>query len=227
MTRHAGVSVLLGLLMAACGVGDEGGGPGGDDGPPIEDPNPNKITCSATFKVTTGSFQLSPTPTWEEAHPPPEGTPRSATDCWPVGTWTFSAAIDPTAPVLDINDDGKGDRCGEVTGTTAPTLAATYSFKVTRTPLIDNNGTPTEPADDTQIGWQEGYEYLGDMATFKSVHVSEGGGAQCEGTLEMRSADKTAFWTFKPDLTLPIDATTGTIEGLGEYTLYAEAQNDQ
>src|SRR5215218_2236425 len=109
MVHKAGMSVLfgIGLLTAACGVGDDD-----DFKPDPIDLNPNGVVCSAAFAIT-GTFAA--------------GTPARPvevpTGCWPVGLWTFTAAIDPAADVLDIDGDGKGDRCGTVAGTAAPSLA--------------------------------------------------------------------------------------------------------
>ncbi len=190
MTK-AGALVLLSsvLLMGACGVGDDGGG-GGDP-----DPNPNRFKCTSNFK-TQG--------TWTEGQPVrPAEIP---TGCWPVGVWTFTATIDETQPAVDITGDGVGDRCGEVAGTTAPTVDASYSFRVDR---VD---------DPNSDGFVESYTYLGDMSTFHKVTVSEGGVGDCEGSLEMISADKKSVWVFHP-------AETGaTIVGDGDFTLYLDPQ---
>src|SRR5678815_2968621 len=64
MKRNAGICVVLALSLGACGVGDEGGDDGGDDQPPLNEVNPNHLKCTATFQVTSGSFQMSPTPAW-------------------------------------------------------------------------------------------------------------------------------------------------------------------
>jgi hypothetical protein len=212
MTRNAGACVLLGLLIglltAACGVGDEGGG--GDDGgnpPDPIDPNPNRIQCSAAFTIT-GSFA--------------PGTPARPvevpTGCWPVGTWSFTATVDNTAEVLDITGDKKGDRCGEVAGTNAPALAPSYSFRVDRSPLNDDNGTPGDPSDDAIIGWSETYAYMGDMSTFLRIAVSERGGQACEGHLELISPDKKSHWELVPN------QTGTTIDGIGDFTLFMDPQ---
>src|ERR1044071_10476823 len=89
MTRIAGASVLLAALTAAagCGVGGDDGGttPPGDDQPP---PIDNSEICNASFTIS-GTF------TRDNATPPPTdpetGTPL--TGCWPIGTWSFTAAV--------------------------------------------------------------------------------------------------------------------------------------
>lgn len=186
MTK-AGAWILFSVMIGACGVGDDGGG-----GPDV---NPNRIKCTAAF-TTQG--------TWAEGTPvrPPE----IPTGCWPVGTWNFTAMVDATQEVVDVTGDGVGDRCGEVSGTQAPSVLAGYSFRVDR---VD------DPASD---GWLESYTYLGDMATFFKLGVTEGGVGDCEGALELRSLDKKEYWIFHP-------AETGiTIAGTGEYTLYLDPQ---
>jgi len=183
----AGALILFSTLIGACGVGDDG--PGGPD------PNPNRFQCTATF-TTQG--------TWTEGAPVrPADVP---TGCWPVGVWTFTAAIDNTQEAVDITGDGVGDRCGEVTGTSPPTLEASYSFRVDRVDDPNNDG------------WVESYTYLGNMTNFKGVAVTEGGVGDCEGSLQMVSPDKKELWIFHP-------AETGTtIVGTGEYSLYIDPQ---
>jgi hypothetical protein len=68
-------ALATGLLLAACGVGDD---------PVSDDRNENLgIDCNATF-TTAG--------TWTAAAPArPADVP---TGCWPVGTWTFTAKVD-------------------------------------------------------------------------------------------------------------------------------------
>jgi hypothetical protein len=68
-------ALATGLLLAACGVGDD----------PVSDDRDEQlgIDCNATF-TTSG--------TWTAAAPArPAEVP---TGCWPVGTWTFTAKVD-------------------------------------------------------------------------------------------------------------------------------------
>jgi hypothetical protein len=128
------------------------------------------------------------------------GTPvrdsSAPTGCWPVGTWTFTPTLDRTREVGDYNGDGKADRCGDVTGTTAPTVAASYSFRVNR---VDDGS-----------GWVDSYTYLGShTAPEVRVEVSGDGGGECEGDVELIDGEK--VWNFKA-------AQTGaTIVGYGEF----------
>ncbi|HEU0029561.1 MAG TPA: hypothetical protein VFQ53_02935 [Kofleriaceae bacterium] len=187
MTK-AGASLISSLLVMAvgCGVGDDDGG-GGDP-----DPNPNRLKCTAAFTLSGTFTEGSP------ARPVGQG------GCWPVGTWTFTATVNNTADVLDITGDGQGDRCGEVSGTTPPTVESSYSFQVNRV------------EDPSMDGLVESYNYLGSSPDFLRVHVSEGGAGDCEGTMEFVSQDAKQWWIFKPD-----QAGT-TINGSGEYNLYLE-----
>jgi hypothetical protein len=125
------------------------------------------------------------------------GTPArpadSPTGCWPVGTWTFSAT-------LDTNE------CA-----TAPALAASYAFRVDRTWVESSDSE----------GWVESYTYMGDQTMLFSLGVSEGGSADCEGGLELYSADGTEYWNFKP-----MQGDT-TIDGFGEYAKYETSQKDE
>ncbi|HVK89178.1 MAG TPA: hypothetical protein VM513_33885 [Kofleriaceae bacterium] len=88
---------------------------------------------------------------------------------------------------------------------TPPALASTYAFRVDR----------TDPDGD---GWVESYTYMGDQAMLYKVGVSEGGGAECEGGLELYSVDGTEYWNFKP-----MQGGT-TINGFGEYAKYETSQ---
>lgn len=200
------------MLFAACGVGDE------TDDPPGNENNPNGLRCSAAM-TTTGSFM--------EGRPRPldpigpdgiEGTPDDNTvplqGCWPVGVWTFTAAIDSTAEVVDIDGDGLGDRCGEVPGTQAPELEASYSFRVDRNEDPDSDGLV------------DVYTYLGSSAEFFSVKVSEGGGGDCQGIMEFKSADATMWWTFNPNICTSQNCTppSSNITGSGDFTFYLEPQ---
>jgi hypothetical protein len=189
--KTAGTFILIVGLMTACGVGDEGG-----IDPP--DPNPNKIKCSGAFTVT-GSF-VAGTP----ARPIDPETMMPIGGCWPVGTWTFTVAVDNTAEVPDVTGDAVGDRCGEVPGTQAPTVNPGYAFRVDR--MLD------------QDGYVESYTWTGDMTNFWKVKVSEGGSGDCEGTAEFVSTDKKGYWSIKPN------QAGATITGAGDFTLFLDPQ---
>jgi hypothetical protein len=101
MMRHAGAFALFLLAASGCGVGDDGS----------MMPDPNGRQCNATLTVT-GSFT-------------PDTTQPAPTDwatCWPVGMWTFTAAV------------------GTNNCSPAPTPAAMYQMKGTTMP--DMNGDP-------------------------------------------------------------------------------------
>ena len=71
---------------------------------------------------------------------------------------------------------------------------------------------------DSDEGWQESYTWMGDPARLFRLKVTEGGGGECEGGLELISADGKEIWNMKPN-------QTGTaINGFGDYTLYLDAQ---
>ena len=197
MTKAGACLLSTTLFFAACGVGD-------DSGP---NTNPNRQKCSAAFK-TTGSFQAG-----SPARPIDPATTLPIGGCWPVGVWTFTATVDPDAAVPDLNGDGVGDRCGD-SGTTPPTVEASYSFRVDR---MD------DPASD---GLLESYTYLGSSANFFKVKVSEGGGGDCEGIMEMVSRDAKEWWTFNPNICTSADCIppSNNIAGAGDYILYLEPQ---
>jgi hypothetical protein len=128
--------------------------------------------------------------------------------------WTFTATIDDTAEVLDITGDGNGDRCGEVANTQPPALESQYSFRVDRVEDPDSDGLI------------ETYAYLGSSAEFFDVKISEGGGGDCEGILEFKSADSTQWWTFNPNICTSANCQppSNTITGTGDFTAYLEPQ---
>jgi hypothetical protein len=118
------------------------------------------------------------------------GTPaRPATvptGCWPVGTWRFTAAL------------------VDNTCPAAPAFLPSYQFSVGR-----------EEGADMQ-GLMDTYTWSGDQAAVRRLKVTEGGGGDCEGGLELFSADGTEFWNLKP-------AQEGSVlSGGGEYAKYNE-----
>lgn len=199
MAQKAGACVVLSLLIG-CGVGDET--------TPI-DPNPLAISCTDGFKVS-GTFTAS--------------TPRpvDVEGCWPAGTWTFQLSLDPTDDqILDVTGDQLPDRCGRVPSTSPATFESSYAFTVTRT--------------DQGNGYVDSYAMAGGSfannctdgegrptsgACVYRLKVSEGGGGECEGSLEIYSADRTELWNLKPSQTTGVTALTGQ----GEYTKYTEPQ---
>lgn len=215
MTK-AGAFLFASMFVVACGVGDEG-----SNNEPTN-PNPNRLKCSAAVTVS-GTFQESTTNPRPLDPLGPDGEAGTADDntttiggCWPVGTWTFTATVDSTSDVVDITGDGVGDRCGEVSGTSPPTFESSYSFKVERT------------EDPNSDGLVETYQYLGSSPGFVSVHVSEGGGGDCEGIVEFKNSDATQWWTFNPTICTSANCTpaSNSIAGSGDFTTYLDPQQD-
>ena len=205
MTQKAGACVILSLMLGACGVGSDAGGDdgGGDDAPvdPIN-PNPLGIQCTDAFKVT-GTFT------------PGTARPADVAGCWPAGTWTFSVSLDPSdEAILDINGDKQPDRCGKVAGTQPATFKPTYSFTVTR--VDDGEGY----ADNYMMGqpFTTSCASAGDCVA--RLKVTEGGSRECEGGLEIYSADRKQYWNLHPAQ----DTGVTTLDGFGEFTQYVEAQ---
>jgi hypothetical protein len=192
---------LSSLLGVGCGVGDDSG-----DTP----------LCAEAFTVT-GTFAPG-TPARPATAPSPDetGTFPPFTGCWPVGTWTFSVAIDTTGATLqDFNGDGVNDRCGEVSDTKVATFESSYSFVVNRT-------------DDAKEDYIDSYTLTGaavsgehtiwnDKVLYK-LKVTEGGSAECEGGLELYSQDGKSYWNLHP--------TQGgtTIGGTGDFFVYKNNQ---
>jgi hypothetical protein len=163
-----------------------------DDGGPADTDDPDEakgIVCNSQLAIT-GTFAA------EDPLRPAE----VPTGCWPVGVWTFTASVD--------NQTEISHRCE-----TAPALLPEYKFRVIRKESL--NPTTGEP-DGT--GLVETYQYLTDPSSHWRLGVSEGGGGQCEGGLEITSADGKSYWNFKPML------TNSTIDGFGEFSLYKVSQ---
>ncbi len=172
MSQRLTACVFLGLVLTACGVGDEGGNGNGNTADASSD-DPDLalgVTCRATLDIT-GTVALG-TP----VRPTDPDTGMPITGCWPVGTWTFTASVDTTA----TEDHPCASR---------PVLLPQYQFRVDRMLQADGSGL------------LETYAYLGDMAMLGHLKVSEGGGGECEAGLELWSIDNKTFWNLKPDLT--------------------------
>lgn len=175
------------------------------DSGPNEEPkpvNPNGLLCGSAF-TTQGSWVAgTPTRILDPDHPD-----YAPTGCWPVGTWTFTATVDAAATIEDYNEDGKADRCGDITGTPQPAVEPSYSFRVDRS---DPEGT----------GWVDTYTLTSSIGDAEVVRlkVTGGGGGECEGYVHLRSADGKTEWNLKPTL------TGSTIGGLGDFWVYLEPQ---
>ncbi|MGE0549147.1 MAG: hypothetical protein AB7R00_18900 [Kofleriaceae bacterium] len=220
MVRSASIPVLLAITLTACAgqAPDPGDGDGDDDtgDPPGQQEPPDTSNddplCAAAFKVT-GS--------WTAAAPlQPDEDDEWYEDCWPAGTWTFTAVIDSAAEVLDIDGDGTGDRCGTVASTMPPTVAASYSIRVDRSEDIDDGGTPNDTGDDAQLGWKDDFTLLSgaDTANVVMMKVTGDGPTGCEGIIEIDDPTHKQLWSFRPSL------DGATLDGYGEYTLFKGPQ---
>jgi hypothetical protein len=193
MAQKVGACVIFSVLVG-CGVG------GGEGGESIDE-NPLGIECTDAFKIT-GTFT------------PSTARPVDVAGCWPAGTWTFSVTLDPTDDnILDVTGDMLPDRCGKVAGTQPATFKQSYSFTVTRT--------------DDGDGYVDSYTMSGisnDCAQpgecLARLKVSEGGGLECEGGVEIWNADRKQYWNLKPEQATGQSA----LQGFGEFTQYVEAQ---
>jgi len=196
MMRFAGNSLLFATLAAAtaCSVGGGGGGGGADanSGAGSDDPNTkNGIVCNSAFTIT-GTFTPG-TP----GRPIDPDTQLPITGCWPVGTWTFTAAVD-TAWV-----DPTGAKCP-----TSPTVLPSYSFRVDRT--------------DEGTGLVESYTNLTTLNGLQAHIAVSSNGQGCEGNFEMGSADGKDFWNMQPTLLNPAagGAPLTALGGTGDYSEY-------
>jgi hypothetical protein len=204
MIERIGACVFVSLLAVGCTTGD-------DEKLEPRDPNPQKIVCSDQFKLN-GTFTPG-TP----ARPVTDEAGDPFTGCWPVGTWTFTAAIEASDEnIPDITDDGVGDRCGRVEGTQVAVADGSYSFTVTRTPdpdldYKDSYAVVGAVPEGMKLRWNNKY--------VTRVKVTEGGGLECEGGLELLSMDGKSYWNMKPS------QGGTTIIGFGEFRLFQESQD--
>ena len=197
MAQKVGACVIFSVLMLGCGVG------GGEGNTEEIDENPLGIECTDAFKVS-GTFT------------PSTARPVDVAGCWPAGTWTFSLTLDATDDnILDVTGDKLPDRCGKVAGTSPATFRSSYSFTVTRTD--DGDGFVDSYA-------VNGSDFAADCSQagdcVARLKVSEGGGLECEGGLEIYSADRKQYWNLKPEQATGQSA----LQGFGEFTQYTEAQ---
>jgi hypothetical protein len=146
------------------------------------------MLCTASFKIT-GTFAPG-TP----ARPNDPDTGMPIDGCWPVGTWTFTAMVDPAAP-----DDCK----------TPPTALTSYSFRVDRM----DNGTD---------GLVETHTNLGDVGTMSTHIAVSSNGQGCEGSFELGSPDGKDYWNMQPTLlNVPAGMAPSTaLGGSGDYAEY-------
>lgn len=173
----------LAFSAASCGVGS--------DKPAFDPDNPNYYACSSGYTLT-GTFAAAA-----------PARPADVGGCWGVGTWTFTAAIDPAYTAVDITGDGQPDKCAD---SAMPTLAASYSFSVTRVM--------------GERGWDEVVTFNGEVSQLHRLKVSEGGGRECEGGLELYLPGDVDFLNFKPNQST--DSTV--IDGRGDFVRYSFPQ---
>lgn len=202
MIERLGACFFVSLLAVGCGVGD-------DDGEFAQD----QAVCADAFKVSGSMTPKAPLrPTMD-----PNNPADPFTGCWPVGTWNFTVSLDPSNEnIIDVDGDQQGDRCGSVSGTRPATFDASYSFTVDRAEGSDGQG----PADSyTLVGAvAEGERFRWNDKFLFRLKVTEGGGGECEGGLELFSEDGKSYWNLKPAL------TGTTISGFGEFKLFEKAQ---
>jgi len=186
MMRIAGASVLFATLVVttACGVGDDAGSNTDDRNDKLG------IICNASFKMS-GTF--TPVAAGSPgARPIDPDTMMPLTGCWPVGTWTFTAAMDT-------------NEC-----TTTPAVIPQYSFRVDRAEGADMQGLVDSYTNLTSIG---------DLQWHLAVSSN---GQGCEGSFEFGSPDGKQYWNMQPVLINPLSgaAPTTQITGSGDYSMF-------
>jgi hypothetical protein len=179
------------------------------------DPNPLAIACTDAFKIT-GTFTASTARPVD--NPATLEVDESVGGCWPAGTWTFGVTLDPgDENIIDVTGDKLPDRCGRVAGTAAATFEASYAFTVTRTD--DGDGYIDTYAMNTSGGLAADCSVAGAKCVAR-LKVSEGGARECEGGLEIYSADRKQYWNLHPEQASAPAPASGTLDGFGEFTQY-------
>ncbi len=113
--------------------------------------------------------------------------PNEISGCWPIGTWTFTATV------------------GASNCPAAPPLASQYQFR----------GERDLTSEDPDYTWV--YTYLTDPTdTMVRVSVSSGGGGECEGSIQLFSADGKTLTLLKPAL----QEDGVTLTGFGQYEIH-------
>lgn len=157
MTR----ALMLCFVLSACGVGD--------DGTPS---TPEPRECVAHLDIT-GQFTIGAAApdivNNDTGDPPGDGIP-DIQGCWPVGTWSFKAAL--------VDNTCKNP----------PELLPEYKFTGVYIP------DPTEPKYEFTMVTPS------PDAMNHRVHVSSGGGGLCEAGVELYSADGLKSWNLQPAL---------------------------
>jgi len=194
-------ALLTATFAVGCAVGPD------DDVLPI-DPNPARVACSSALKLT-GTW-VAGTPARDMVETSPTYTPDG---CWGVGTWTFTASVDPSGEARDITGDGAADLCGEYNSTAPAVLEASYSFRAEHVDAIDNG---------VVVGYDSKLTVLSGQGSSQLIKLSLGddGAGDCEANFELRSADQKIEWVFRPSQT---DAD-GKIIGVGEFVRFLDPQ---
>jgi hypothetical protein len=168
MKRAIGLAALL--ATGACISGDE----------TIQ---LDRIQCESTLTIQG---------TWSATAPLRDG---STAGCWPVGMWTFTAAV---AANPEVPDD---KRCE---GENAPQFGTSYGLQVVRT--------------DGGDGWTDSYAYQGNREIHEPYRykVTEIGGGECQAAIELYDETGQKSWNLKPVLS----PTGTTLTGAGEFRVY-------
>jgi hypothetical protein len=180
MTRLSGANVVLAFVATAagCGVGGDDGGPMGTPIPPVNDGQ----ICAAHFTIM-GTFTLGTVP-----RPTDPDTMQPITACWPVGQWSFTAAV-------------SDNNCSDT-----PAVIPSYSFTVDSQPSPDGTGNDQTLTNTTTTGGMKVH-----------LSMSQNGQG-CEGALELGSPDGKDYWNMKPTLgKLPTDTMLGGGGDYAEY----------
>jgi hypothetical protein len=120
----------------------------------------------------------------------PDGSRPAAYDgCWGAGTWAFQAAV-------------MSNTCDS-----SPSLSPMYQF--TAASELDPQGDPI--VDKFTLNTPDG------SSVMNIVKISQLGAAQCEGEVDICSADGTHVFELRPDLT---EAVGTGITGQGEFLQY-------
>ena len=150
------------------------------------------ITCSTALTITGGTF-MAATPAC-----PYLQTGSTQCECWPVGTWTFTVAVDTTNPTNDCP---------------SPQLDPSYGFNVTTT-------TDAETGD-----LVPSYALIDPNNTYPDSLVKTSDNGTCQGEVDLYSPDGKTVWEFNPAAAAQPDVgASTTLSGVGQYRVYNSDQ---
>ncbi len=202
---------LVAVYFAGC-VGDAPGGGQQEEGPvctedgvtcriPADDPSEDErlnqldIVCESQFRVT-GTYVAG------------IAQPAGQNGCWPVGTWTITAAVEqqgcdpqpalPEAMIYDVSFDEEETFIDVAFPSDPPELRA----------------DGRDGCDDGKDNDGDGLIDNVDSGCRTNLKISTQGDGLCHGAMDHFNADN-SVWSFRPTL-----QEDGTLSGIGTYAVH-------